>query len=101
MDNLLVFVYITDGSGADWFTQDDINHGRLSYHNDGTDDSGMDFFLFMVADINQDGYLINGTRETRPAFFNILVQPLDKEPPRLAIMEKPTQLQVTCGCIIW
>lgn len=77
----------------DTFTQYDIDNGNLVYKSDGNDDNGVDFFMFMVNDINNDGYLINGTKQTRPAFFNILIQPLDKEPPTLNILEKPRELK--------
>ena len=71
----------------DTFTQHDIDNGHLVYKSDGSDDTGVDFFMFMVNDINNDGYLINGTKQSRPAFFNILIQPLDKEPPTLHVNE--------------
>ena len=77
----------------DTFTQYDIDNGHLVYKSDGSDDTGVDFFMFMVNDINNEGYLINGTKQSRPAFFNILIQPLDKEPPTLHANEKPKELK--------
>ena len=77
----------------DTFTQYDIDNGHLVYKSDGSDDTGVDFFMFMVNDINNQGYLINGTQQSRPAFFNILIQPLDKEPPTLHANERPRELK--------
>ncbi len=76
-----------------FFSQQEIDQGLVTYQSDRYDDSGVDFFLFMVSDSHHDGYLINGTLETRPAFFNILIQPLAKEPPRMVLNQSPRMLE--------
>lgn len=79
---------------TDRFTQLDVDRGEVKYRNDGTDDVGMDFFLFMVSDLHHDGYLKNGTVQTKAAFFSILIQPLAKEPPRLINNRRPPSLEL-------
>ncbi len=84
-------------SGArvkDTFTQYDIDQGHLVYKSNGVGDAFSDFFMFVVNDINNQGYLINGTLQSRPAFFNILIQPLEKEPPTLHNNMKPKELEI-------
>ena len=79
--------------GIDSFSQHDVDAGHVSYVSDYEHDAGMDFFLFIVSDSHHEGYLINGTLESRSAFFNVLIQPLSKEPPSLVINQKPDMLQ--------
>ena len=74
------------------FTQRDVEAGNVVFESDGTDDSGIDYFLFTVTDNNHYGYLLNGTFTDKPAFFSILIQPQEDEPPRLIINKSPTQL---------
>jgi hypothetical protein len=78
---------------SDTFTQADVDQGFMEYKSDSSDDSGVDFFLFAISDSHHAGYLINGTLEKRPAFFNILIQPISKEPPRIIINKIPDRLE--------
>jgi len=57
------------------FTQADIDDGNVEYRSDSADETMTDYFLFAVADGRHDGYLVNGTAQRKPAFFNILIQP--------------------------
>ena len=79
---------------VDRFTQRDVDERQVAYRNDGTDDVGMDFFLFMVTDLHHEGYLRNGSLQTKVAFFSLLIQPLAKEPPRLINNNRPTTLEL-------
>ncbi|ELU06436.1 hypothetical protein CAPTEDRAFT_228288 [Capitella teleta] len=78
---------------SDTFTQADVDQGFMEYKSDSSDDSGVDFFLFAISDSHHAGYLINGTLEKRPAFFNILIQPISKEPPRIVVNRIPEQVE--------
>jgi len=75
------------------FTQHDVDVGHVTYESDMQDNAGVDFFLFTVSDSHHEGYLINATLESRSAFFNILIQPLSKEPPQLIINQSPGMLE--------
>ena len=75
------------------FTQQDIDMGFMKYKSNRSDDSGnFDYFLFTVSDGHHEGYLNNGTVVTKPVFFNILIQPLTQEPPRMVSNKSPTHL---------
>jgi len=78
------------------FTQLDIDARDVDYASDDSDDSMTDYFLFTVTDTSRHrhdvGYLVNETVHRRPAFFNILIQPVTKEPPKLVMNRSPENL---------
>ena len=87
---------------VDDFSQLDIDSGRIVYQSERRDDLGMDYFLFNVTDLRggggpgsseEGGYLINGTRQTKPAFFSILIQPPAALLPRLVVNRKPELIE--------
>ena len=76
------------------FTQIDVDSDLLAYKSNKSDYTAhFDYFLFTITDGHNEGYLQNGSVINKPAFFNILIQPLAKEPPQLLIMKSPNTLE--------
>ncbi len=81
------------GSQVSVFTQRQVDDGQIRYESQGSDDMGIDYFLFTITDNHHADFMINGTKETQPAFFNILIQPVTKTPPKLAVNKSPSMLE--------
>lgn len=76
------------------FTQLEVESGDVVYHSDDSDDYMTDYFLFNITDGRHEGsFLVNGTIQTKPAFFNILIQPIVRDFPRLTRNRIPERLQ--------
>lgn len=84
-------VYITS-----LFTQSAIDRGFITYESDGTH-TGLDNFLFTLADGKHDGFLINGTLKTKPIICSIYIKPLVNDVPRLITLNHPDTLQLFDG----
>ncbi|KAK2151592.1 hypothetical protein LSH36_358g02016 [Paralvinella palmiformis] len=85
---------VYNGKGATLiFTQEEIVDGDVAYHSEQPSDTGIDYFLFTITDNHNENFLINGSHENQPAFFNILIQPMTKRLPQLLTNESPKVLQ--------
>ncbi|XP_067678275.1 FRAS1-related extracellular matrix protein 1-like [Haliotis asinina] len=78
------------------FTQNEVDLGFVTYESDGTR-AGLDNFLFKVNDGRHEGFLINGTLQTKPAMSSIFIKPLIEDAPKLVTKKHPNNLEYFGG----
>ncbi|XP_072442991.1 FRAS1-related extracellular matrix protein 1a isoform X1 [Chiloscyllium punctatum] len=75
------------------FTQLDIDSMDIAYKHDGGE-SQIDRFTFVVTDMTNHGFLVNGVLHTEPSVFTIQVDHKDKAFPRIVYLQCPSQVEV-------
>ncbi|XP_060694769.1 FRAS1-related extracellular matrix protein 1a isoform X2 [Hemiscyllium ocellatum] len=75
------------------FTQLDVDSMDIAYKHDGGD-SQIDRFTFVVTDMTNHGFLVNGVLHTEPSVFTIQVDHKDKAFPRIVYLQCPSQVEV-------
>ncbi|XP_051929938.1 FRAS1-related extracellular matrix protein 1b isoform X2 [Hippocampus zosterae] len=79
--------------GADVFTQADVDGRRLAYRHDDPAGRGLnDSFRFLPGDGRNRGYLRDGRLRTEPAVFAIHVERVDRSPPILTTLGRPSEV---------
>ena len=74
------------------FTQSEINLGFITYESDGTH-AGLDNFLFTLSDGKHDGFLVNGTLQTKPIICSVFIKPVVNDAPKLLVSHHPETLE--------
>ncbi|XP_067886857.1 FRAS1-related extracellular matrix protein 1a [Heterodontus francisci] len=75
------------------FTQLDIDNMDIAYRHGGGD-SQIDRFTFIVTDMSNHGFLVNGKLQTEPSVFTIEVDHVDKAAPRILYLQCPSKVEV-------
>ncbi|XP_078426640.1 FRAS1-related extracellular matrix protein 1a isoform X1 [Cetorhinus maximus] len=75
------------------FTQLDVDNMDVAYKHDGGD-SQIDRFTFIVTDMTNHGFLVNGKLHTEPSVFTIEVDHVDKAAPRIVYLQCPSKVEV-------
>jgi hypothetical protein len=73
------------------FTQDDLDTGRITYKNFGSQAEN-DYFWFAVTDNKHIGFLVNGSLHLDPIKFTVALILLDPTPPIIVRNKHPTML---------
>ncbi|XP_064624368.1 FRAS1-related extracellular matrix protein 1-like isoform X2 [Lineus longissimus] len=73
------------------FTQDDVDTGRITYKNFGSQ-AVHDYFWFAVTDNKHIGFLVNGSLHLDPVKFTVALISLDPTPPIIVRNKQPTML---------
>ncbi|XP_067839790.1 FRAS1-related extracellular matrix protein 1a isoform X3 [Heptranchias perlo] len=75
------------------FTQLDVDNMDVAYKHGGGD-SQIDRFTFIVTDMSNHGFLVNGKLQTEPAIFTIEVNHVDKAAPIIVYLQCPSKVEV-------
>ncbi|GCB70046.1 hypothetical protein scyTo_0010688, partial [Scyliorhinus torazame] len=75
------------------FTQLDVDNMDVAYKHDGGD-SQIDRFTFIVTDMTNNGFLVNGKLQSEPSVFTIEVDHVDKAAPRIVYLQCPSKVEI-------